>query len=207
MSCRGVFCRSSGSWSLRPRRHSRFPQWPTRVQPILTLGNQAIEVIRSGASPEQKNAFFHTALRRDFDLNGICRFVLGPYWRDASEAQRQEFQTLLENYLVRFYGQRFAQYKGESLKVTGSRADHDGAIATSEIVRPEGPPIRVDWRLSTSDGYYKINDVVVDGVSMALTQRSEFAGLIQRNGGELDGLLATMREDSGGGMRSSTPAR
>jgi phospholipid transport system substrate-binding protein len=172
---------------------------------IRNLGNQAIEVIRSGASPDQKSAYFHRALHQDFDLSSISRFVLGPYWRGASEAERQQFKDLLEAHLVRFYGQRLAEYHGEGLRVLGSRAEPEGAIVSSEIVRPQGPPIKVDWRLTTRNGVYKITDVTVDGVSMALTQRSEFAGLIQRNGGQLAGLFANMGEERGSG--SSAPRR
>jgi phospholipid transport system substrate-binding protein len=95
---------------------------------------------------------------------------------------------------VRFYGQRFAQYGGETLAVNGSRTDPASVIVTSQIIRPQGPPIEVDWRLMISDGRYKISDISIDGVSMALTQRSEFAAIIQRNAGRVPGLLATMRE-------------
>lgn len=172
---------------------------------IRTLGNQAIEVIRSGASPDQKSASFHRALHQDFDLRSISGFVLGPYWRSASEPERQQFKDLLEAHLVRFYGQRLAEYNGESLRVIASRTEPERAIVSSEIIRPQGPPIKVDWRLNTRNGLYKITDVNVDGVSMALTQRSEFAGLIQRNGGQLAGLLANMGEERGSG--SSAPRR
>ena len=70
------------------------------------------------------------------------------------------------------------------MSVTGNRPDPNGAIVTSQIIRPPGaPPIEIDWRLSVCDGVYKISDIVVEGVSMAATQRSEFAQMIQRNGG------------------------
>jgi phospholipid transport system substrate-binding protein len=65
-------------------------------------------------------------------------------------------------------------------------------IVTSQIIRPQAPPIEVDWQLMISDGRYKISDVTIDGVSMALTQRSEFAAIVQRNGGRVAGLPATM---------------
>jgi phospholipid transport system substrate-binding protein len=171
---------------------------------IRTLGNQAIEVIRSGASPDQKRAYFHRALHQDFDLRSMSRFVLGPYWRGASESERQEFKRVLEAHLTRFYGQRPAEYNGESLRVIGSRTEPGAATVSSEIIRPQGPPIKVDWRLTTRNGSYKITDVNIDGVSMALTQRSEFAGLIERNGGQLAGLLANMDERGSG---SSAPRR
>jgi len=161
---------------------------------IRTLGNQGLEVIRSSAALEQKATYFHQMLRQDFALTEISRFVLGPYWRVASGAQRRQFRSLFEDYLVHYYGQRFAQYGGESLKVNGSRTDPAGVMVTSQIIRPQGPPIEVDWQLAVSDGRYKISDVSIDGVSMALTQRSEFAAIVQRNGGQVASLLATMRE-------------
>jgi phospholipid transport system substrate-binding protein len=161
---------------------------------IRILGNQGLAVIRSGTTLDQKATYFHQMLRQDFDLTEISRFVLGPYWRVASKAQRREFSSLFEDYLVHYYGQRFAQYGGETLRVNGSKSDPAGVIVTSQIIRPQGPPIEVDWRLVVSDGRYRISDVSIDGVSMALTQRSEFAVIVQRNGGQLAGLLATMRE-------------
>jgi phospholipid transport system substrate-binding protein len=161
---------------------------------IRILGDQGLAVIRSSANLDQKATYFHQMLHQDFALTDISRFVLGPYWRLASGAQRREFRSLFEDYLVHYYGRRFAQYGGETLGVNGSRSDPAGVIVTSQIIRPQGPPIEVDWRLVVSDGRYKISDVSIDGVSMALTQRSEFAAIVQRNGGRVAGLLATMRE-------------
>jgi phospholipid transport system substrate-binding protein len=161
---------------------------------IRVLGNQGLEVIRSSATLDQKATYFHQMLRQDFDITAISRFVLGPYWRVASKTQRREFCSLFEDHLLRFYGQRFAQYGGETLTVNGSRSDPAGVMVTSQIIRPQGPPIEVDWRLVVNDGRYKISDLSIDGLSMALTQRSEFAAIIQRNAGRVAGLLATMRE-------------
>jgi phospholipid transport system substrate-binding protein len=164
---------------------------------VRTLGNEALGVIRADTPPAQKQAFFHQLLQQNFDLPGIARFVLGPHWRTASEPEKQEFLRLFEEYIVRVYSERFAQYRGETLQVTGSRADPEGAVVTSEIVRPGGaPPIKVDWRLTARDGLYKISDVIIDGVSMGVTERSEIAAMIQRSGG-VPGLLAMMREKAG----------
>jgi phospholipid transport system substrate-binding protein len=171
---------------------------------VRTLGDEALQVIRADTTPAQKEKFFHQLLQQDFDLPGIAQFALGPYWRVANETERQEFRRLFEDYIVRVYSQRFAQYHGEALKVTSSRSDPEGAVVTSEIVRPEGgPPIKVDWRLGTRDGLYKISDVIIDGVSMRASERSQFASVIQRSGGQVQGLLATMRENAA--SPASTP--
>jgi phospholipid transport system substrate-binding protein len=93
------------------------------------------------------------------------------------------------------YGSRLADYRAEGLKVTGKRLDPSGLVVMSQIIRPQGAaPIPIDWRLSVCDGLYKISDIVVDGVSMSATQRSEFAQMIQRNGGRVENLLAMMRQ-------------
>ena len=150
-------------------------------------------MIRSAASPGEKVTYFRQMLRQDFDLPDICRFVLGPYWRLASGHQRREFRVLLQDHLLHFFGERLSQYGGESFRVTGTRADPAGVIVTSQIVRLQGPPIDVDWQLRIRHGYYKISDVIVDGVSMAAAQRSEASAIIQRNGGQVEGLLAAIR--------------
>ena len=160
---------------------------------INTLGDRALAVIRSDAPLAQKAAYFRQMLRQDFDITGISRFVLGPYWRVASAAQQQEFRNLFEDDLLHFYGRRLAQYDGESFRVTGSRSNPDGAIVESQLIRPQGPPIEIDWRLGVRDGLYKIDDVAIEGVSMALARRSEFAAVIERDGGQIEGLINLLR--------------
>jgi phospholipid transport system substrate-binding protein len=170
---------------------------------IGSLGNQALQMIRSDMAPAEKMAVFHGLLDEDFDMPGIARFVLGPYGRLASPEERQEFMRLLADDLVRFYNRRFAQYRGETLEVTGSRPDPAGIMVTSEIIRPYGRPIAVDWQLGVENGLYKVSDVIIDGVSMAVSERAEFARQIQVNGGQVAGLLARMREQASNGMPAS----
>ena len=131
-------------------------------------------------------------------MPGIARFVLGRYWKNATSEQQEEFVKLFEDYIALVYSSQLAAYSGETLKVTGSRADSEGAVVASEIIRPTGsPPVKVEWRLTDQHGTYKIRDVAVDGISMAVTQRSEFASVIQRNGGQVQGLIAMLREKTG----------
>ena len=161
---------------------------------IRALGDQAVSVIRRPDMPlATKAAYFDQMVRQDFDVTGICRFVLGPYWRVASPAEQQQFCDGFADRLVRFYGQRLAQSGSGDFVVTGSRIGSDGVIVTSRIIPQQGAPIAVDWRLGVSDGVYKIEDVAIDGISMALAQRSEIVALIAREGGQVGMVLATMR--------------
>jgi phospholipid transport system substrate-binding protein len=160
---------------------------------IRALGSQVVLVIRSPMSLTSKADYFERMVRQDFDLIDICRFVLGPYWRVATPGERQQFCDGFADRLVRFYGRRLAQSGDGEFVVTGSRPAPNGVVVTSRIIRSQAAPITVDWRLGISDGVYKIEDFAIDGISMALTQRSAIAALIARGGGQVGMLLATMR--------------
>ena len=166
---------------------------------INNLGNQALDALNPATSPQQRVVAFRTLFRRDFDVSQIARFVLGPYWRVATPQQQREFLRLFTNYIALAYSTRLSQYSGERLVVTGWQPQSGGAIVSSQVARPGGgSPIRINWRLTRYGNTYKINDVVVDGVSMAITERSEFASVIQRTGGNVQGLLATLRAKTAG---------
>jgi phospholipid transport system substrate-binding protein len=169
---------------------------PDPAAVINNLGNRALEVLgNKNTTPAQRYARFHQLFVEDFDVPGIARFVLGRYWKSATPEQQQEFLKLFEDYIVLVYSNQLAAYSGENFKVTGSRVDGEGAMVASEIIRPSGaPPVKVDWHLTDRNGAYKISDVMVDGISMAVTQRSEFASVIQRSGGHIDGLIAQLRQ-------------
>ena len=162
---------------------------------VTSLGNEALKVLGNNVDPNLRVARFRQLFSEDFDVPGIAHFVLGRYWHIATEPQQQEFVRLFANYIALAYSNRLAEYSGETLHVIGSRLGPDGSVVSSEIIRPNGaPPAKVDWRLTQHDGAFKISDVIVEGVSMAITERSEFASVIQRNGGQVQGLITALRE-------------
>ena len=161
---------------------------------IANLGNQAIQVLGPSVSPSQRVARFRELFREDFDVPGIGQFVLGRYWRTATPEQQQEFLRLFQEYIVQAYSSRLGEYGGEPFRVTGSRPSGEETVVSSEIDRPGGNRVQVDWYLNNRSGRQKITDVYVGGVSMKVTQRDDFASVIQRNGGQVDALLAQLRQ-------------
>ena len=159
------------------------------------LWTRAVEVLDKKAPLTERLTRFRQLFHADFDGPGIARFVLGRYWRTASEQEQQEYMKLFEDYVIFVYGTRLSHFNGETFKVRGSRTDESGTVVSTDIISPSGePPIKVDWRLVADRGAFKINDVIIEGISMMVTQRSEFASIIQRHGGQVGGLLALMRE-------------
>lgn len=159
------------------------------------LWKRAVEVLSKKLTPAERLARFRQLFQADFDELGIARFVLGRYWRGASEEEQQEFLKLFGEYIVFVYGTRLADFNGNTFKLRGSRTDEVATIVSTDVFSPDAnAPIKVDWRLVTKDGAFKVNDVIIEGISMMVTQRSEFASVIQRHGGQVSGLLALMRE-------------
>ena len=161
---------------------------------INSLGTRAIEVLGPAVPEQQRIARFRELFHNDFDIPGIGQFVLGRYWRAATPQEQQEFLRLFQEYIVQAYSARLGQYGGAPFRVTGSRQSGDEIVVTSEIDRPGGAPIQVDWFLIGQGGRYLITDVYVGGVSMKVTQRDEFASVIQRSGGQVGALLAQLRQ-------------
>jgi len=167
------------------------------------LWDRAVEVLNKKDDPAVRAARFRQLFREDFDAPGIARFVLGRYWRTVSEEEQKEFVKLFEDYVVFVYTVRLADFGGQSFKVRGSHSDGNGVIVSTDVVSPGNPtPLKMDWRLVTDgNGSYKINDVIVEGVSMTMTQRSEFAAVVQRNGGQVQSLISMMRERTASAAR------
>jgi phospholipid transport system substrate-binding protein len=165
---------------------------------ISQLVGQAINVIVDKNETEnQRETKFRSLLQSGFDIPRISRFVLGRYWNAASEAQRKEFSQLFEDWIVRTYSARFAQYSGEKIQVVGTRNEGPTTtVVVSQFVSPTGaPPAKVEWVVRKSgDSDYTVVDVSVEGVSMALTQRDEIAAVADRNGGTVDGLNRAMQD-------------
>ena len=159
------------------------------------LWNRAAELLNNKTDPAIRQARFRQLFHEDFDGAGIARFVLGRYWRSASEEEQREFVKLFEDYVVFVYTARLANFGGQTFQIRGSRGDGDGVIVSTDVISPGSiSPVRMDWRLVNDKRGYKINDVIVEGISMSVTQRSEFASIVQRNGGQIRGLIALMRE-------------
>ncbi len=143
---------------------------------------------------EERKSQFRKFLIKNFDMKAIGRFALGRYWRASSDKEQKEYLDLFQDMIVDVYSKRFSEYDGQKLDVQSVRPEgKSDSIVTSVIIPNSGPKVRVDWRVRYKNNQYRVIDIIVEGVSMALTQRSDFASVIQRGGGEVEVLLAHLR--------------
>ena len=158
---------------------------------IEKLGNDAVSMVsNTDLNNQEKTSRFRALLKKNFALKPIARFVLGRYWRKANSRQRERYVALFEDYIVRSYSSRFSEYKGETFRIIDEQSQKEsGAVVKTMILRPEGEAVEVRWFLREHDGQLKILDVVIEGISMSLTQRSDFAAAVRKNGGNIDLFL------------------
>ena len=164
---------------------------------IEKMAAQAIETLQStdgGLAEREKR--FRRILTSHFDMETIAKSAIGRHWNRASADQRQRYIGAFSDYVVATYARRFGGYAGETFAVVGERsAGGDDMLVDSEIRRGEGPPIVAQWRVQVGDGAPKVVDVIVENVSMTVTQRSEFSAVVRSNG--IDGLIQVLQARAG----------
>ena len=164
---------------------------------VLTLADRTIKSLTAqDIDKVERRKRFRKLMLEYFAFKGIAKWVLGRYWRRASQPQREEFLGLFEDLMVVIYADRFAKYSGEKLDIGRSEIRGKNDILVHSLInRPEGlRPVTVIWRISQKDQNFKIVDLMVEGLSMGLTQQKEFASVIRKNGGKIEGLLSELRK-------------
>lgn len=177
---------------------------PEAGQFLSNLSARAIaQMTVPGLSDTEKKQRFGALVDEGFDIPAIGKFVLGRYWRDTSPAERNEFLATFKDMMVSRFLPVFDDYSGERLKVGKERPFAEGTnivSVNSELARPKGEPVKVDWRLLLQpDGGYKIVDIIAEGVSIAVTLRSEYTAALKNNNGNVTELTRILREKIAGG--------
>ncbi|KAF0140768.1 MAG: ABC-type transport system [Rhodospirillaceae bacterium] len=169
---------------------------------IRTLSGQALQtMLRHDISDAERTRYFREMFRTTADLEAIGRFVLGRHWHKATADERVEFLKLFESITVYTWSRRFKEYSGQGLTVirvrSGTAGMEEDVVVESTINPSQGAPVSVLWKLKRSEKGLHIIDLVVEGISMAVTYRSEYGAVIHRSGGEVGGLLAALRAKVG----------
>ena len=165
-----------------------------RLEKILfVLRDQVLSTLTpKELSEADRKSNFEKILDRYFDINRMARMSLGRYWRKADKDERNEFIPL-KAMVVNTYAERFKSYSGERLTVSGS-TKRGRMILVNPNLRKRRKPIRIDWRIFGIKDKYKLFDVIVEGVSLVQTNRSQFSSVVRRNDGSISALLKLLRE-------------
>ena len=165
---------------------------------IRDLSDRAIvKLTDQNAGEKEKEQDFRVLMNEGFDIRAIGQFVLGRYWRRANEMQRRDFMAAFEDMIVYRFLPLFSEYSGETLEIGLIRPFSENPNFFNVTTRLElrgSEAINVDFRVRRAETAYKIVDVVAEGVSYAVTLRSEYASVLKQNGGDVNALIRIMRE-------------
>jgi phospholipid transport system substrate-binding protein len=161
---------------------------------IKTTGEALVAALNSNAPIAQRRERVAGVLRQAVDMEGTGRFILGRWWRVASPAEQQEYLRLFEETLIRNLASRFGEFQGVRFSLGRSQQrTEDDALVTTIVERPNSAALNLDWRVAEVGGQPRIVDLVAEGTSLRLTQRSEYSAVIQRGGNQVSALLTAMR--------------
>jgi phospholipid transport system substrate-binding protein len=168
---------------------------PRAAQFIQATGQDMVAAINSRQPVAARRQRVAGILRQAVDIDGVGRFILGRWWRVASPAEQQEYMKLFEETLIRNLSARFGEYEGVRFSLGRSQQrTEDDVLVNTIIERPGQAAFNLDWRVGEVNGQPRVVDVIAEGTSLRLTQRSEYSAVISRNGGQVSSLLAAMRQ-------------
>ena len=167
------------------------------AEAIRTMAREAMAVLSdSSLSAEQRAHGLRRLMAQAIDIPPIARFVLGRYWRAASERQRQAYVEAYSDYVLNVYTARIrgaAVVERFDVVKTQAHGSKDFLVYCI-VTRAGGKPVNAVWRLRQRDGRYRIIDLTVEGISMVQTQRQEFVSMMRVYDGDVDKLIATLKE-------------
>ncbi|MDE2576094.1 MAG: ABC transporter substrate-binding protein [Rhodospirillales bacterium] len=163
---------------------------------IETLGKDLVAVVNGPGSTAEKQAALLKLVDAAVDVEGIARFCLGRFWRVATPSQQENYVSLFHRVMQNNITGRLGQYKGVSFTM-GRTTPRDGDVGVATVVtQPGQAPADVEWIVATIGGKPQIVDVMAEGTSMRLTQRSDYTSFLSHNNDNVQALIDAMRKQA-----------
>jgi phospholipid transport system substrate-binding protein len=160
---------------------------------IKSTGDKLVAVVNGSGSASAKRAQMTQIIDSDVDVEGIGRFCLGRFWRQATPEQQKQYLALFHEVLVTNITAKLGEYRGVTFTMGRSRPQDEEAVVSTTVIRPNNPPTAVDWIIANPTNAPKIVDVVAEGTSLRLTQRQDYASYLTHNNGSVEALIAAMK--------------
>ena len=168
--------------------------------PAITFVNDLADnvinnILTANVSQEDKMARFKTEFESALDLKNIGQLVLGVYWRKASAEERTAFLNAFMDFTTKTWADRFNLYQGQKIIFTGARNAEKKQLYVDSVIQ-NNPPVEVIWRLKQKDNAYRIIDIIIEGVSMAMSYRNEYSSFLQTHSGDINALTKELKTKS-----------
>jgi phospholipid transport system substrate-binding protein len=161
---------------------------------VKSIGDKLVAVVNGPGSEREKRDRLTQIIDSGVDVDGVARFCLGRFWRNASPEQQKRYMELFHQVLVNNITSKLGDYQGVRFTMGRAQQRDDNDVVSTVVGRPNNPPTNVDWIISAANGSPRIVDVVAEGTSLRLTQRSDYASYLSRNNNNIDALINAMRQ-------------
>tara|TARA_Y100000996_G_scaffold247777_1_gene194868 strand:+ start:299 stop:898 length:600 start_codon:yes stop_codon:yes gene_type:complete len=158
--------------------------------------NRASTILGGNLSKEQKMEELKDIAKETVDIRGIGFYTLGKHRKSINDEQKKQYSKLFEGYFLKSFSSRLAEYSNPEIEVTSQEKLNDKYTIVSSILvaTKERPEVKIDWRIYTKNPEKPlIRDLIIEGLSLARTQKEEFNSIIQSNDGDINALFASLK--------------
>ena len=159
--------------------------------------NRAAETLGGNLTKKERVEKLKEIASETVDINGIGYYTLGVYRKGISDEEMIEYKFLFEKYFLKSFASRLAEYSNPEIEVISKKRINENYTMVSSILvsTEQRPEVKIDWRIYTKDpANPKIRDLIIEGLSLARTQKEEFSSIIQSNDGDINALFASLKE-------------
>ena len=159
--------------------------------------NRAAKTLSGNFTKEERIEKLKIIASETVDINGIGYYTLGSYRKNINDDQIRKYEILFEQYFLKSFSSRLAEYSNPEIEVVSKKKINENYTMVSSILvsTEQRPEIKIDWRIYTKDpGNPKIRDLIIEGLSLARTQKEEFSSIIQSNDGDINFLFASLEK-------------
>ena len=161
--------------------------------------NRASQILSKNISKEEKINQLKSIAKETVDIKGVGFYSLGSARKNLNDSQKIEYLKLFEDYFLKSFSSRLAEYTNPEIEVNDKKVlNKNYTIVNSLLVATsERPEVKIDWRVYTKDPKIPlIRDLIIEGLSLARTQKEEFSSILNSNDGDINALFKTLEEFS-----------
>ena len=161
--------------------------------------NRASQILSKNISKEEKMTQLETIAKETVDITGIGFYSLGSKRKELDDNQKKQYSKLFEGYFLKSFSSRLAEYTNPEIEVNGKKILNENYTIVNSILleTSQRPEIKIDWRIYTKDPSNPIiRDLIIEGLSLARTQKEEFSSILNSNDGDINALFKTLEEFS-----------
>ena len=160
---------------------------------------KATSILSNNSSKESKIKNLKTVAKETVDINGIGLYTLGPVRKSLDTTQKEKYIKLFEQYFLKSFSSRLVDYTNPDISILGKEKLNENYTIVKSLLsgNNERPEVKIDWRIYTKNPDNPlIRDLIIEGLSLARTQKEEFASILNSNDGKIDALFKTLEDFS-----------